>query len=101
MRSKNLDPKVWDELLNKLHCVHIHDNDGKRDSHLIPLLGSIDFQFWIPFLLNKKRDLNLTLEIYYMDRIEFYGDITPDDFYLKSMTNIAKILESIGLYNED
>lgn len=30
---------------DKLICVHIHDNDGENDSHLLPFYGTADFKY--------------------------------------------------------
>lgn len=31
-------------LSNRLHCLHIHDNDGQNDQHMLPYAGIIDWQ---------------------------------------------------------
>ena len=99
--TKNLDITVWDKLLNNLWCVHIHDNNGLDDEHLIPYLGNIDYKYWIKQLINHQNNLNLTLEIYYMNRQKYYGQITPKDFYLKSIEAIDKIIKDIGTFDEN
>lgn len=95
--TKNLSLEVWDSLLDKLWCVHIHDNDGTKDAHLIPYMGTIDISYWIKIIAEKKKDINLTLEIYYMDRVEYYGEITPEEFYAKSITAIKRIKKETGI----
>ncbi len=90
--TKNLRFEVWDKVLNKVHCLHIHDNDGTRDSHLIPYMGTIDIESWLQILKKKNPNLNLTLETYYMDRKEFYGEITIEEFYEKANSAADKLL---------
>lgn len=79
--TKNLLSEQWDIVLDKLVCVHLHDNDGLSDLHLIPGLGSIDFKKVIEHIESFNKNFNITLELYYKGREEFYQHITQQEFY--------------------
>lgn len=89
--TKNLYSHNWDFLLRHLHCVHLHDNDGKSDLHLIPGMGNIKWDFVVPKLKGSKKDLILTAEVYYKGRESFYPNITEDEFYSKIYNSLKKI----------
>lgn len=68
--TKNLLSEEWDIVLDKLVCVHLHDNDGDSDLHLIHGLGSIDFKKVIEHIEVFNKDFNITLELYYIIKEE-------------------------------
>jgi sugar phosphate isomerase/epimerase len=39
---------------NEVRQVHLHDNDGSRDSHLAPGRGIVDFSLLFAFLKARK-----------------------------------------------
>ncbi len=50
----------------RIQSLHVHDNDGKKDSHLFPTLaaaGSIDWKKAIPMLRARQHQYPLMLEI--------------------------------------
>ena len=50
------------KLKDKVKCLHIHDNDLKKDLHLNPFEGDIDFSSMVSALKQIKYDGFLTLE---------------------------------------
>ena len=72
------DELNFDLFKDKIFCVHLHDNHGEKDEHLIPFEGTIN---WI-WLMNKLIECNykgpVTMELVYQnhyieqDMIEFY-----------------------------
>jgi len=50
---------------NKIIATHIHDNDGERDSHFIPLHGDINWDKIMKNLKNSNKNLTLSAEVYY------------------------------------
>ncbi len=43
-KHMDLSPRILLESLNKdVYCLHIHDNDGIHDNHLVPFSGVIDY----------------------------------------------------------
>lgn len=91
--TKNLKLEIWDKVLDKVHCLHIHDNDGISDSHLIPFMGTIDIKSWLKIFRKKNPNINLTLETYCMDRKQFYGELTVQEFYKKAYDAAVELLK--------
>ena len=89
--THNLYSYNWDSLLKRLHCVHIHDNDGISDLHLIPGMGNIKFDLVISKLLRFNPCLNATLEIYYKGRESFYKELRIKDFFQKAYNAVRGI----------
>lgn len=52
----------WLPYLDKLACVHMHDNDGTADQHLLPFDGNLNWQYLMPTVFQTHRDIPLTLE---------------------------------------
>ena len=42
--TRNIENFPWVKYRNKLICVHLHDNNGLYDQHLIPFTGNIDWK---------------------------------------------------------
>lgn len=62
--THNLDKFPWDTVYgDKLYCLHLNDNFGNHDSHLIPLMGNIAWESLINKLFSLNPNLNLTLEV--------------------------------------
>lgn len=78
--TQNLFSYNWEPLIKRLKSVHIHDNNGKEDLHLIPGKGNIDFDFVFKEILPETK-VNLTLETYYKDREAFYSGISAKQFF--------------------
>ena len=71
----------WDLFKNKIFAIHLHDNDGKDDQHLLPYDGNIDWKD----VINKLKEVNysgpVTMELCYRRE---YLNITPEEFYKKA-----------------
>lgn len=78
--TQNLYTYDWCPLIKRLKSVHIHDNYGKEDLHLIPGKGNIDFDFVFNKIL-LDNNTNLTLETYYKGRENFYIDVSAKQFF--------------------
>jgi len=90
--TKNLYSKDWSNLFKKVGCVHIHDNYGNKDLHLIPGMGDIKYNRILKDLF-KNESLNFTLELYYTGREELYKNITEFQFYKYAYDSIEKLLK--------
>lgn len=51
------------ELGENLHAIHVHDNFGDRDTHLVPLMGTTDFDNVMKGLLDVRFEGYFTLEV--------------------------------------
>ncbi|MDO4740219.1 MAG: sugar phosphate isomerase/epimerase family protein, partial [Eubacteriales bacterium] len=49
-------PEITRVMKNRIRYIHLHDNDGVRDSHRAPGMGSIDWAAWYPMLAALPRE---------------------------------------------
>lgn len=78
---------------NKLACLHIHDNDGNTDGHMIPFDGSLNFEKFLRKLKNLDHQPPLSLELY-MSKSTMYRNAAPDSF-VRRAAEAAKQLEKL------
>ena len=81
--TKNIYDIDYSWLCKKLACVHIHDNLGSKDDHLVPFDGNIDYNFVFDKLKENGFDLNITLEL------------ESELFYNNTKTYLSKAKESV------
>lgn len=89
--THNLYSYNWDTLFKKLHCIHIHDNNGIEDQHLIPGMGNIQFDRIVPDLMKYNPTINATLELYYHGREQFYKNMSATNFFQKAYAELKRI----------
>lgn len=70
----------YNKFKDRIFAVHLHDNDGSNDQHLLPFEGTIDFDTTISKLRENGFEGYTTLEIHYYKQ---YSDMTVDEFYKK------------------
>jgi len=61
--THNLLDFPWDYFGGLLHCVHLNDNNGLDDQHLVPFKGNIQWANVIKHLNKSNPSINLTLEV--------------------------------------
>ena len=88
----------WDKIKGKILAVHLHDNDGTDDQHLLPEDGNID---WAE--LGKKLDEAgyngpVTLESCYR---YFYKKDNIYDFYAQSLDRAKEMAQKLTIANEN
>jgi len=95
--TKDLNTKDYSNTFKRLGCVHIHDNDGTFDYHIIPGMGNIDFVKHFKNILKYTNNFNYTLELYLHDdnKMCYKSDMTVKEFYTKAFNAISKIKENI------
>ena len=71
----------WDLFKNRIFAIHLHDNDGTDDQHLIPFDGNIDWKNVIKKLKDSNYSGPITLELCYRRE---YLNITPEEFYKRA-----------------
>lgn len=76
----------------RLEALHIHDNDGASDGHMIPFDGCIDFE---PFL-KKVKSLGykgaLSMELY-MTKSPLYKNTSPEEFVRRARQAAERLNE--------
>lgn len=70
----------FDKFKGRIFAVHLHDNDGSVDEHLLPFEGTIDWDNVISKLKENGFEGYTTLEIHYYKK---YTNMTLDEFYKK------------------
>ena len=89
--SKNTD--CLTKFGSKLACLHIHDNDGNTDGHMIPFDGNLNFENFLRKLKNLDHQPPLSLELY-MSKSTMYRNAAPDSF-VRRAAEAAKQLEKL------
>ncbi len=49
--THNIEDFPWEPYQNRMTCLHLHDNNGLRDQHLVPMTGTIN---WANLVKNLK-----------------------------------------------
>ena len=83
----------WELFKNKIFAIHLHDNDGTDDQHLLPFDGDISWKNVIKKLKEANYNGPITLEICYR---RDYLNMTLEEFYKKGYelgNKLAKIFE--------
>lgn len=98
------------ELGGNLHAIHVHDNFGDKDLHLLPLMGSTDYDNIMQGLIDTQFPGYFTLEIknnfYFERRKGLTGPLAHPPLAVKKAAlqlqyTIAKtILETYNAYEE-
>ncbi len=71
---------------NRLHALHVHDNDYRNDQHLMPFSGKMDWKSICQALGEIDYDGDLTYEV----GGAFYGGV-PDEFIVEATAYSAQI----------
>lgn len=72
------DEFPFEKFVDKIYAVHLHDNQGDKDAHLLPYDGTLDWDWLFRKLHECHYDGPITMEIVYqndyvnMNVIEFY-----------------------------
>jgi len=87
------DEYNFDEFKNKIYGVHLHDNDGTDDQHLLPFDGTINWEYIMEELKEANYNGPITLElIYWQENLKY----TPKEFYKKGYEiglELAKMID--------
>ena len=77
---------------DKIFCVHLHDNNGLSDQHLLPLDGTINWPKIIKLLNELNYNGPITLELIYRND---YLNMNINDFYNEAYKRAMAISELI------
>jgi sugar phosphate isomerase/epimerase len=72
----NIETFPWEGYSDKLICLHLHDNNGLRDQHLLPFSGTINWEHLIKKLSFYHYNGPLTAEVVHRP----YQDLTEDKY---------------------
>ena len=73
---------------NKIFCVHLHDNHGTKDEHLLPFDGNLDWNCVIDGLKQANYNGPIILETGYSEK---YREMGINDFYKLSQERAKQI----------
>lgn len=76
--------------INRIMCVHLHDNNGLEDQHLLPFDGNIDWKHIIKLLNDLNYNGPITLELVYRNN---YLKYSIDEFYKMAYESGLKIAD--------
>lgn len=85
-------PKEIEKIGRRLQVVHIHDNDGSFDQHLLPFEGNIDWNCVMGALKQIGFTGELALELYY-EKGDLQNDLVS---YLNHTLHVLKKLVDGG-----
>lgn len=80
----------WGLFKNRIFAIHLHDNDGTDDQHLLPFDGNINWENVIKELKEANYNGPVTLEVCYR---EDYLSMNVEDFYKKAYKLANKLLQ--------
>ncbi len=86
------DELDFDLFKDKIFCVHLHDNLGEKDQHLIPFEGTLDWKWLIDQLKKCNYKGPVTMELVYQN--EYVGeDLT--EFYQRGFEAGKKLVQML------
>lgn len=89
--TKNIETFPWDKYKDKLQCLHLHDNLGDFDDHILPFTGNINWKHLINDLNKINYKGNLTLEVIRdFEKDNFDKEI---DFLNSAFSKVSKLDE--------
>ena len=80
----------FNKFKNRILAVHLHDNNGSVDAHLLPFDGTINWDELINSLKENGYNGPITLEIHHQDR---YTNMPLEDFYKRGYELALKLKE--------
>lgn len=82
----------FERFKNMIACVHLHDNDGTGDQHLLPFDGTIDWNEIVSKLKEAGYNGDITSESVYKGR---YKEISPKHFFEEAKIRLKQISKSL------
>ncbi|MBR4500670.1 MAG: sugar phosphate isomerase/epimerase [Clostridia bacterium] len=92
LRSPSLHRQNLDRLSSRLKAVHVHDNHGKADEHLMPFFGSLDWESAMAGLADIRFPGDLTFEI------QEFGRYLPPDMKKLAVLMSVQVGERLMRY---
>ena len=92
--TKNIDNFPWGEFGDKLFYLHLNDNNGAKDQHLIPFNGNINWYDLMKTIFAFNNNIGLTLEVRSSEEIR---NAFSENQYLELCFNSLSKLDGIFL----
>ena len=84
------DKFSWEKLKNRIFAVHLHENDGSGDQHLLPFDADVDWNSYLRGLNSANYIGPVTLESCYRND---YLQMTLLDFYREALKRAKKLYD--------
>ena len=92
--TKNVYDFPWDKFGEKLYYLHLNDNNGEKDQHLIPFNGNINWNKLMKEIFKYNNNIGLTLEVRSSEEIRSnYNEREYLELCYNSLTKLQSILE--------
>lgn len=92
--TKNIQDFPWDKFGNILYYLHLNDNNGDKDQHLIPFNGNINWSELMTVIFKYNKNIGLTLEVRSSEEIRnHYTEFEYLELCFNSITKLQSILE--------
>ena len=82
--------KFLKELKERLICIHMHDNDGTGDQHLIPTKGTVDWKVFMKLLKESPYSKTLNAEVFNHDEID------EQEFLKETLQSLQRLEKALG-----
>lgn len=92
--TKNVESFPWEKYRHKLHYLHLNDNNGMADQHLIPFNGNIRWDKLAQEVFSYNDRLTLTLEV--RGSSETRKQLTEQQYLRLSFESLVKLQELLG-----
>lgn len=84
----------WVAYADRVSMVHIHDNDGTGDQHLLPFDGTLPWEELVPIVFKGRTDIPLLLELTETARTK-YPDLSEEEFLRVGYARLERIEQLI------
>lgn len=91
--TKNIEKYDFEKYKGLIKCLHLHDNHGDCDEHLIPFMGNIDYKKLMRELKKINYEGELTLEVINSKSAYYLNKTLCEKDYLKMALNSLEKLE--------
>lgn len=79
----------WEKFGEKLMCVHLHDNNGKDDEHLLPFDGKLQWGIIAPYIGRYCKTGAVSLELH--DGAKAKYNVTEEEFLDMAYQRISQV----------
>lgn len=86
--TKNIEIYDFEKYQGLIKCLHLHDNHGEKDEHLLPFMGNINFEEVLRKLKNTGFNGPLTLEVIVKKEV-----LPEEEFIRKAKETLDKLEE--------
>ena len=84
----------FDKYKGKIVCLHIHDNNGQKDQHLLPFDGNINWDNLLGKLKAAEYQGPITLEVVMGD--DMYDDMSAQEFILTAVQRAKQLAKTFN-----